>query len=236
MARTKQSTQKKVAGASLVRRQLPSRSGKALKRSERAAETTDMRHQTALFPSIYASDPVMLMKARFGAVASQARADMPARVATEVLPPAEDREPTQVPVFDIFVRMGLVPPFSDFPLEIMPNVVAAVHKPPVEGPAQPRSNWSEWNLDDGARQMPSAGLGDGWLIFSGPDDIWLIVSSHAGLVLQLVVGAASSSIVCCGLLRFRFFTPPNLLTCSCRTLGMGNETRNVVGSSRNRNV
>ena len=44
---------------------------------------------------------------------------MPARVATEVLPSAEDREPTQVPVFDIFVRMGLVPPFSNFLLEIL---------------------------------------------------------------------------------------------------------------------
>ena len=44
---------------------------------------------------------------------------MPAREATEVLPPAEVREPTQVPVFDIFVRMGLVPPFSDFLHEIL---------------------------------------------------------------------------------------------------------------------
>ena len=119
MARTKQSAQKKVAGASLVRRQPPPRPGKALKRSERATETADMCHQTALFLSIYASNHAMLMKARFGAVASQARGDMPARVATEVLPPAEDREPTQIPVFDIFVWMGLVPPFSDFLLEIL---------------------------------------------------------------------------------------------------------------------
>ena len=44
---------------------------------------------------------------------------MPPRMATEVLPRAEDREPTQVPVFVIFVRMGLVAPFSDFLLEIL---------------------------------------------------------------------------------------------------------------------
>ena len=44
---------------------------------------------------------------------------MPTREATKVLPPAEDREPTQVPVFDIFVRMGLRPPFLDFLLKIL---------------------------------------------------------------------------------------------------------------------
>ena len=53
-----------------------------MKRSERAAETADMRRQTALFLSIYASDPASLKKARFGAVASQARGDMLAREAT----------------------------------------------------------------------------------------------------------------------------------------------------------
>ena len=119
MARTKKSAQKKAAGASLARRQPPPRSEKLLKRSERAAETADMRRQTALFPSIYASDHTLLKKARFGAVASHVRGDMPAREATEVLPPAEVREPTQIPIFDIFVMMGLVPPFSDFLLEIL---------------------------------------------------------------------------------------------------------------------
>ena len=90
-----------------------------MKRSECAAETANMRRRTALFSSIYASDHAMLMKARFGAVASQARGDIPAHVVTEVLSPVEDREATQVPVFDTFVRMGLVPPFSDFLLEIL---------------------------------------------------------------------------------------------------------------------
>ena len=52
-------------------------------------------------------------------MASQARGDTPAREATKVLPPAEHREPRQVPIFDIFVRMGVVPPFSDFLLEIL---------------------------------------------------------------------------------------------------------------------
>ena len=106
---------------------------------------------------------------------------------------------------------------------ITPSVVAAVHRPLAEGPAPPRSSWSEWNLDDGARQMPSAGL----------ENRWLIVSGRAGAVslAQLVVSAASSSTVFRGLLRFRFLRTPKLLTCSCRTLAMS-MTRTVVGSSR----
>ena len=40
-------------------------------------------------------------------------------MAIEVLPPVEAREATQIPVFDTFMRMGLVPPFSDFLLEIL---------------------------------------------------------------------------------------------------------------------
>ena len=112
MARTKKSAQKKAAGASLARRQPPPRSEKSRKRSERAAETADMRRQTALFPRIYASDPALLTKARFGAVVSQARGSIPARTVIEVLPLAEAREATQIPVFDTFIRMGLVHPFS----------------------------------------------------------------------------------------------------------------------------
>ena len=48
--------QKKPSGASLVRRQPPPRSEKALKRSERTAAAADMRRRQALFPSIYADD------------------------------------------------------------------------------------------------------------------------------------------------------------------------------------
>jgi hypothetical protein len=47
---------------------------------------------------------------------------------------------------------------------ITPSVVAAVHMPPGQGPTPPRLSWSEWNLDDGARQMPSADLGNRWLV------------------------------------------------------------------------
>ena len=62
MAKTKQSAHKKPSGASLVKRQQPPRSGKALKRSERIAETADMRRQMALFLSIYANDHERLTK------------------------------------------------------------------------------------------------------------------------------------------------------------------------------
>ena len=70
MARTKKSAQKKSDGALIVWRQAPPRSEKLVKRSEHGAEKADMRRQQALFPSIYASDPELLKKARFGAVAS----------------------------------------------------------------------------------------------------------------------------------------------------------------------
>ena len=79
----------------------------------------DTRWRQALFPSIYAADHEKLKATRFGAVASKARDDAPARAATMVLPPSETRTATQIPIFDTFVRMGLVPPFSDFFLEIL---------------------------------------------------------------------------------------------------------------------
>ena len=109
MAKTKQSAQNKPAGTSLARRQPPPRSEKALKRSERTAATTDMRRPQALFPSIYADAQEKLQAARFGAVASKATADAPARATTEVLPPLEIRTATQILIFDTFIRMGLVP-------------------------------------------------------------------------------------------------------------------------------
>ena len=45
--------------------------------------------------------------------------NVPARASIEVLPPSETREATQIPIFDTFMRMGIVPPFSDFLLEIL---------------------------------------------------------------------------------------------------------------------
>ena len=72
-----------------------------------------MRRGQALFPSIYTGATEKLQAARFGAVASRATADAPARVPTEVLPPLETRTAMQIPIFDTFMRTGLVPPFSD---------------------------------------------------------------------------------------------------------------------------
>ena len=103
MAKTKKSAQKKPSGASLARRQPPPRSEKALKRSERTAATADMRRRQALFPSIYVGTTEKLQAVRFGAVASKATADTPARVPTEVLPPSETRTATQIPIFDTFM-------------------------------------------------------------------------------------------------------------------------------------
>ena len=45
--------------------------------------------------------------------------DAPARLATHIFPPSAAREPNQIPIFGIFMRMGLVPPFSDFFLAIL---------------------------------------------------------------------------------------------------------------------
>ena len=40
-------------------------------------------------------------------------------MATVILPPSDSRTATQIPIFDYFMQMGLVPPFSDFFLEIL---------------------------------------------------------------------------------------------------------------------
>ena len=79
----------------------------------------DMRRRQALFPSIYAGATEKLQAVRFGAVVSKATADTTARVPIEVVLPSETRTTTQIPIFDTFMRMGLVPPFSDFFLEIL---------------------------------------------------------------------------------------------------------------------
>ena len=70
----------------------------------------DARKQQALFPSCYADDDEMMRKAaHFGVIGSGAAPGVPARVATEVLPPSETRTAKQIPIFDCFMQMGLIP-------------------------------------------------------------------------------------------------------------------------------
>ena len=40
-------------------------------------------------------------------------------MATRVFSPSTTREPNRIPIFGVFMRMGLVPPFSDFFLTIL---------------------------------------------------------------------------------------------------------------------
>ena len=80
----------------------------------------DARKQQALFPTCYADDEEIMRKAaHFGVVGSDATSGVPAHAATEVLPPSEIWTAKQIPIFDSFMRMGLVPPFFDFFLEIL---------------------------------------------------------------------------------------------------------------------
>ena len=61
----------------------------------------------------------MQLAATLGVTKSEATPDVPARVATRVFPPSVVREPNQIPIFGVFMRMGLVPPFSDFFLAVL---------------------------------------------------------------------------------------------------------------------
>ena len=61
----------------------------------------------------------MQQAATLGVIRSEATPEVPARVATCILPPSATREPHQIPIFAIFMRMGLVPPFSDIFLVIL---------------------------------------------------------------------------------------------------------------------
>ena len=61
----------------------------------------------------------MQQAATLGVVESKATPEAPARVATCVFPPSAVREPNRIPIFGVFMRMGLVPPFSDFFLAIL---------------------------------------------------------------------------------------------------------------------
>ena len=72
-----------------------------------------------MFPSGYDSDKQMQMAATLGIVESEATLDAPARVATHVFSTSAVREPNQIPIFGVFMRMGLVPPFLDFFLAIL---------------------------------------------------------------------------------------------------------------------
>ena len=74
----------------------------------------ELRRQVDVFPSCFADGARMQQVASLGVIGSEAMPKAPARVATRILPPSAAREPHQVPIFTIFMRMGLVPPFSDF--------------------------------------------------------------------------------------------------------------------------
>ena len=62
---------------------------------------------------------MMRKAAHLGVIESGAMFDAPARAATEILLPSDTRRAEQIPIFDSFMQMGLVPPFSDFFLEIL---------------------------------------------------------------------------------------------------------------------
>ena len=61
----------------------------------------------------------MQLAATLGVIGSEATPAAPAQVATCVFPPSATRELNLIPIFGVFMRMGLVPPFSDFFLAIL---------------------------------------------------------------------------------------------------------------------
>ena len=61
----------------------------------------------------------MRLAATLGVAGSEATSDAPTRVATRVFPPSAAREANRIPIFGVFMRMGLVPPFSDFFLVVL---------------------------------------------------------------------------------------------------------------------
>ena len=61
----------------------------------------------------------MRLAATLGTAGSEATPDAPARVATRVFPPSVAREANRIPIIEVFMRMGLVPPFLDFFLAVL---------------------------------------------------------------------------------------------------------------------
>ena len=111
---------KKSAEASPTEKPLSPKTKRSRRRSARNAERAELKKQKALFPSYFAGDAEMMRKAgHFGVMESAGADGVPARKASEVFPPSATRTPKQIPIFDSFMLMGLVPPFSDFFMEIL---------------------------------------------------------------------------------------------------------------------
>ena len=118
MARTKQ-TARRPSRAPVVWRSVSSGSKWRQRRSALNAHRAELRKQVALFPSGYDGNKQMQLAATLGVIESEATPVAPARVATSVFPPSAAREPNRIPIFGVFMRMGLVPPFSDFFLAVL---------------------------------------------------------------------------------------------------------------------
>ena len=121
MARLKAlARRKKSAGASPTEKPLSPKTKRSRRRSARNAKRAELKKQKALFPSCFAGDAEMMRKAgHFGVMESVGADGAPAWKASEIFPPSATRTPTQIPIFDSFMLMGLVPPFSDFFMEIL---------------------------------------------------------------------------------------------------------------------
>ena len=118
MARIKQ-TARRPGKAPIVRRSASPRSKRRQHRSALNASRAELRKKAAPFPSGYIGDERMQLAATLGVIESEATPEAPARVATHVFSPSAVREPNWIPIFGVFMRMGLVPPFSDFFLAIL---------------------------------------------------------------------------------------------------------------------
>ena len=111
---------KKGTWASPTEKPLSPKTKRSRRRSARNAKRAELKKQTALFPSCFTGDAEMMRKAEHFGVMESAGADgVPARKASEIFPPSGTRTPTQIPIFDSFMLMGLVPPFSDFFMDIL---------------------------------------------------------------------------------------------------------------------
>ena len=87
--------------------------------AEVGAQRAELRTQVALFPSTWVGEKYIRLAATLGVAGSEAAPGVPARTATRVFPPSATREANRIPIFRVFMRMGLVPPFSDFFIAVL---------------------------------------------------------------------------------------------------------------------
>ena len=111
MARLKAlARRKKSTGASPIEKPLSPKTKRSRRRLARNAKRAELKKRTALFPSCFADDTEMMRKAEhFGVMESAGMDGVPARKASEIFPPSATRTPKQIPNFDSFMLMGLVP-------------------------------------------------------------------------------------------------------------------------------